>query len=147
MKRIVVVDIDGTIAKIGDRLKYITDQNPRDYDAFYDHVGEDKPIKEILAIVQELSYKYHVVFCTGRAARCRTQTIEWLNRYLPISGYDLLMRKDGDHRHDVDVKPQLLKKANIYPQQVLCILEDRNSMVKKWRELGFTCLQVNDEDF
>lgn len=147
MKHIVVVDIDGTIAKIGDRLKYITDQYPKDYDAFYDHVGEDKPIKEILAIVQELSHKYKIVFCTGRASRCRTLTIEWLNRHLPISGYDLLMRKNGDHRHDVDVKPQLLQKAGIYPQQVLCILEDRNSMVKKWRELGFTCLQVNDGDF
>ena len=27
------------------------------------------------------------------------------------------------------------------------ILEDRNSMVKKWRELGYTCLQVAEDDF
>ena len=47
MKHIVVVDIDGTIAQIGDRLKYITHQNPKDYDAFYDHCDED--IKEMRA--------------------------------------------------------------------------------------------------
>ena len=146
MKNIVVVDIDGTIAKVGDRRKYITDQNPRDYDAYYEHVGEDEPIKEIIAIVQALSYKNHIVFCTGRAARCRTQTIEWLDKYF-IRGYNLLMRKDGDHRHDVDVKPQLLQRASIYPNQVLCILEDRSSMVRKWRELGYRCLQVADDEF
>lgn len=31
--------------------------------------------------------------------------------------------------------------------RVAFILEDRNSMVKKWRELGFKCLQVADGDF
>ena len=148
MKHIVVVDIDGTIAKIGDRLKYITHQNPKDYDAFYDHCDEDNPIKEICNVVWTLAHEYDIVFCTGRAERCRKQTEAWLHRHLFLpDGYALLMRKNGDHRHDVDVKPELLREVGIYPQQVLCILEDRNSMVKKWRELGFTCLQVNEGDF
>ena len=148
MNHIVVVDIDGTIAQIGNRLKYITEQNPKDYDAFYDHVGEDEPIQKICNVVWSLSQQYDIIFCTGRAERCRKQTEAWLKRHLPLyEGYQLLMRKDGDHRHDVDVKPQLLEQASIYPNRVLCILEDRNSMVKKWRELGFTCLQVNDGDF
>ena len=148
MKNIVVVDIDGTIAKIGDRLKYITEQYPKDHDAFYDHVGEDEPFKDMCDVVWTLAHKYDIVFCTGRAERCRKQTEEWLKRYLPLNdGYRLLMRKDGDHRHDVDVKPQLLQKASIYPNQVLCILEDRSSMVKKWRELGYRCLQVADGEF
>ena len=29
----------------------------------------------------------------------------------------------------------------------LHLLEDRNSMVKKWRELGLICLQVVDGNF
>ena len=149
MKNIIVVDIDGTIAKIGDRLKIITEQYPRDYDAFYDHCDEDKPIKDIIALIKPLANEYRIVFCTGRSERCRYQTLIWLAKHtgLPIEEKNLLMRKRGDHRSDVDVKPQLLQKASIYPQQVLCILEDRSSMVKKWRELGFTCLQVNDGNF
>lgn len=148
MKDTVVVDIDGTIAKIGDRLKYITEQNPKDYNSFYDHVEEDEPITNILDIVLQLARNYRIVFCTGRAERCREQTERWFRHYICMPfDYKLLMRKDGDHRHDVEVKPQLLKKAGIFPDQVLCILEDRSSMVKKWRELGFTCLQVNDGDF
>lgn len=148
MRDIVVVDIDGTIAKIGDRLKYITGQNPKDYNSFYDHVEEDEPITNILDIVLQLARSYRIVFCTGRAERCREQTERWLRHYICMPfDYKLLMRKNGDHRHDVEVKPELLKKAGIFPDQVLCILEDRSSMVKKWRELGFTCLQVNDGDF
>lgn len=74
MKNIVIVDIDGTIAKIGDRLEYITNQNPKDYNAFYDHVEEDQPICDILDIVVELARSYRIVFCTGRDERCRPQT-------------------------------------------------------------------------
>lgn len=57
----------------------------------------------------------------------------------------------ADTRHDTVVKPELLEKAfkedRIDKSKVLCILEDRNSMVRKWRELGYTCLQVAEGDF
>ena len=148
LKDIVIVDIDGTIAKMGDRIKYITECNPKDYDSFYAHCEEDAPINDILDVVMQLAKAYRIVFCTGRQEQCREQTERWLNHYICMPlGYTLLMRKGKDHRPDVDVKPELLQKANINPRRVLCILEDRDSMVKKWRELGFTCLQVNDGDF
>lgn len=60
---------------------------------------------------------------------------------------NLLMRKDGDWRHDTEVKPELLQKASITPDKVYFILEDRDSMVAKWCELGYRCLQVNDGKF
>ena len=41
-KDIVIVDIDGTIAKVGDRLKYLQ-QEPKDWDSFYEHCNEDNP--------------------------------------------------------------------------------------------------------
>ena len=57
------------------------------------------------------------------------------------------MRKDGDYRHDTEVKPELLAKKGINPTDVWFILEDRDSMVAKWRELGYRCLQVADGKF
>jgi hypothetical protein len=41
----------------------------------------------------------------------------------------------------------LLAKAGIPLDEIAFVLEDRNSMVKKWRELGLTCLQVAEGDF
>lgn len=59
----------------------------------------------------------------------------------------ILMRKNKDYRHDTEVKPELLKNRGITPDDVAFILEDRNVMVQKWRELGFTCLQVAEGNF
>jgi hypothetical protein len=65
------------------------------------------------------------------------------------SWYDtnLLMRPRGDRRDDPTVKPELLVARGIVPENTAFILEDRNRMVKRWRELGFTCWQVAEGDF
>lgn len=145
MKKIVLVDIDGTISKVGDRLKYLQ-QKPKDWDSFYNACFEDEPIQEIVDLVKSLSRNYSIVFCTGRREQVREKTIDWLFEHygLPVN---LLMRKDGDKRHDTEAKPELLENAGIELRDIAFILEDRKSMVKKWRELGLKCLQVAEGDF
>jgi acid phosphatase class B len=147
-KNIVVVDIDGTIAKVGDRLKYLQQEN-KDWDAFYEHCDEDEPIKDIIELIELMQiHEYNIVFCTGRRELVRKKTEDWLFKNIwCLRKYKLLMRKDGDWRHDTEVKPELLQKAGITPDKVYFILEDRDSMVAKWRELGYRCLQVNNGDF
>lgn len=146
MKNIVVVDIDGTIAKVGDRLKYLQ-QEKKDWDSFYDHCDEDEPITDIIDVVQALYWDdYKIVFCTGRRESVRFKTLVWIQKNC-ISEFDLLMRPDGDHRHDAEVKPELLATSGYTPDKVLCIFEDRDSMVAKWRELGYRCLQVAEGKF
>ena len=146
MKETIVVDIDGTIAKIGDRLKYLQ-QEKKDWDSFYEHCDEDEPIEDIIRLVQKLYFSgCKIVFCTGRRESVRGKTVEWIKKHLNFNplGYRLLMRKDNDWRHDTIVKPLIL---DLPANEVLLVLEDRDSMVKKWRELGYTCLQVNEGDF
>ena len=147
-KNIVVVDIDGTIAKVGDRLKYLQ-QEKKDWDAFYEHCDEDEPIRDMCRLVEDIyEWGYNIVFCTGRRESVREKTREWIKQHLAIGwNYGLLMRKDKDWRHDTEVKPELLQKAGIMPDDVYFILEDRDSMVDKWRELGYRCLQVADGKF
>ena len=148
-KNIIIVDIDGTISKIGDRLKYLL-QEPKDWDSFYEDCFEDEPIPEIVKLVEHLSFDgYKIVFCTGRRECVREKTKAWLRKYFHSvrSTTILLMRKDGDHRHDTEVMPELLHSFGINLDAISFVLEDRNSMVKKWRELGLTCLQVAEGDF
>ena len=49
------------------------------------------------------------------------------------------------------VKPDLLEyiltQLQLKKEDVHFILEDRDSMVQKWRELGYTCLQVREGNF
>lgn len=149
-KKIVIVDIDGTISKVGDRLRFLS-QKPKDWDSFYNDCFEDEPISDMINLVNILLPKYYVVFCTGRRESVREMTVNWLKSNLDIKKVvyplQLFMRSDGDFRHDTEVKPELLKKSSIQFSDIAFVLEDRNSMVAKWRELGLTCLQVAEGDF
>lgn len=159
MKNIVIVDIDGTIAQVGDRIECLQ-REKKDWDEFYDRCDEDEPIEEIIELTGILAYSgLQVIYCTGRRESVREKTAKWIHEaYKKLGGpkeYDtnifphhrLLMRKDGDFRHDTVVKPELLKEAGIDLEEIAFVLEDRNSMVAKWRELGLKCLQVADGDF
>jgi hypothetical protein len=140
-----VFDIDGTIARMGDRLKCIQ-SDPKDWDSFHARVGEDEPILPMLQLLDDLISTNDVVLLTARNEKSRVQTVDWLDKHLrtDITAFDLLMRKSHDYRPDTIVKPELLKKAGIEP---IVIFEDRNSVVKMWRELGYCCCQPQDGDF
>lgn len=150
MKKIVIVDIDGTISKVGERIKYL-EQEPKDWDSFYNDCFEDEPIPEIIDLVNTLIPKYYLVFCTGRRESVRETTVKWLKQNINTKAavYPLLliMRPNDDHRHDTIVKPEQLFKENIKLDDIAFILEDRDSMVKKWREMGLKCLQVAEGNF
>jgi len=141
----VVVDIDGTIAHVGERIKYLH-QTPKDWDSFYAECFDDKPIQEIIDLLISISHKYQFIFCTGRRETVRNQTEKWLDKH-GLKGM-LLMRADNDYRHDTEVKPEQLKSLDLITHdQIKFILEDRNVMVAKWRELGYKCLHVADGNF
>lgn len=149
--KIVVVDIDGTIAKVGDRLKHLQ-ESPKNWDKFYERCNEDEPIQNIIELVKTLGMKYEIVFLTGRRESLREKTLSWVWRKfnideLKIFRFDLLMRPDGDFRHDTKVKLEQFLKMGYKVEDIYLVLEDRNSMVKMWRDLGVTCLQVAEGDF
>lgn len=143
----IICDIDGTITKVGDRLKYL-EETPKNWDAFYSACGEDEPNTPIIELLKAVSEYSSIVFITGRRESCRQDTIHWIKTHCPwLHRYRLFMRKNGDFRHDITVKHELAIEALLSPLNTLFVLEDRNSMVEKWRELGFTCLQVAEGDF
>lgn len=149
MKNIIVVDIDGTIADMEHRLRHIKKPHP-DWVSFHDarELEKDKPIQEVIEMLDTLADSdYQVVFCTGRSELCREATFNWLVRHTSFGGAQLVMRAAGDFRPDTLVKPEILKAAGYTPDRVAFILEDRTSVVKKWRELGYKCFQVVDGDY
>ncbi len=142
-----VFDIDGTLSIAGSRLRHILTE-PKDWESFYERCDEDEPnepVFDILWALYGLPPNPGIYYVTGRRENTRKKTIDWLlDQGVLVDADHLLMRPNGDHRPDTEVKPELLKKAGIVPH---VIFEDRNSMVKKWRELGYTCFQVAEGDF
>ena len=145
MKKRVVVDIDGTITKVGDRVECLK-SDPPDWDSFYARCGEDEPVRPILDLLESLSVNTDFVFCSGRRESCREDTEIWFKKH-SLPGGILLLRADGDFRHDAIVKPEMLANFGIELKDIAFVLEDRNSMFRTWREMGLTCLQVAEGDF
>ena len=141
---IVIFDIDGTLSIVGDRVKYLQ-LDPPDWEAFYRACGEDRCNEPIWSIWQAMKEHHSIRFVTGRRESCRGDTLVWMRDNLITCPPEyLLMRKDGDTRHDTEVKPELVKD---FMADILLVFEERSSMVKKWRELGLTCVQVAEGDF
>lgn len=145
MKKTIIVDIDGTLSLLGDRVKYM-EQDPKDYDAFFAAVHEDEPNHSVVDLVKTIKDSYTIVLCTGRQERCRQDTIDWLKKY-DIPYNKLLMKKDGDFRADAIAKAEMLENAGIKYEDIAFILEDRNSVVKAWRDKGIWCFQIQEGDF
>ena len=147
MKKFVICDIDGTLANIDHRVHFLKDK-PIDWEAFYRDTDKDKLIKPIAELVHVLSRTYQIVFLTGRSENEREMTISWLRSHnADVNNSELIMRKKDDHRGDQIVKLERAMEEGLVPQRVAFVLEDRNRVVKAWREAGYTCLQVAEGDF
>lgn len=154
MKKIIICDIDGTIADCNHRRHYVENGN-KDWDSFYNAMSEDKPKEDIIEILKSIKLKIlfsEVIFFTGRPKKYLDKTRLWLldnlkNSYMDFSAENIFMREDGDYRPDDIVKKELFEKSGINKEEILCVFDDRDRVVKMWREMGLTCLQVADGNF
>ena len=145
---IIICDIDGTIADLQHRIHHFKSK-PVDWDAFYADCHLDTPIEPVRQILLRLMGKDGgVMYVTGRREEVRKVTTEWLRKHKFPEGA-LWMRRVGDHREDFEVKRQMLDDLPAYMSKsdILCVLEDRDQVVKMWREEGLTCLQVRDGNY
>lgn len=144
--RRVVTDLDGTLADVTHRLHYIHRLEP-DWDGFYLACGEDAPIENTLVVLRTLhGAGYEVVIVSGRSDLARAETVAWLAHHdVPYDA--LVLRRHGDPRHDDEVKAEMVAAHGLTPEETLVVLEDRASVVKMWRRLGFHVFQVDDGDF
>jgi hypothetical protein len=67
--------------------------------------------------------------------------------FVPISNWELLMRTEGDHRSDDIVKKEIYEKRIAPQYDVVIVFDDRDKVVKMWRDLGLLCGQVYYGDF
>jgi predicted kinase len=135
-KKAIMVDIDGTLAKMHNRGPYDW------FKVYQDKVNE--PIAQLVRTYHNLGYE--IVVMSGRDEVCFDDTEKWLDdNNIP---YNILsMRPQGDKRKDSIVKQELFDKY-VHPNYTIeFVLDDRNQVVSMWRSLGLTCLQVDDGNF
>lgn len=144
----IIFDIDGTLADSSKRIHHLL-KKPKDWDAFYSSMIDDDPIEEIIAIAHSLFYRNNetmeynrIILATGRPEKYRDDTSFWCKKH-KISYYDLYMRKNLDFRKDFIVKKEMLDQMRNEGYDPKLVFEDRESVVKMWRDEGLRCMQVD----
>lgn len=134
----VIVDIDGTLAKMANRSPYD-----------WSRVGEDSPVDSVISAVDAAFQSgRRIIVMSGRDGSCRGITHRWLLDHLPEGVmFDLYMRSAGDMRKDDIVKYELFNNHVRDKYHVQYVLDDRRQVVEMWRALGLSCFQVQDGEF
>lgn len=133
----VLVDVDGTVALMGDR-------GPFDWS----RVGVDTPNGPVISVVRALYAAGHrIVVMSGRSDECRTDTETWLSEHLGVPCSGPFMRAAGDFRKDAVVKRELFDTHVRDTYDVVCVLDDRDQVVEAWRAMGLTVFQVAEGNF
>lgn len=138
--RAIVVDIDGTVALKGTRSPF--DET---------RVHEDRPNFPVVnTVVALFRAGFTVLFVSGRTDGCRDATREWLEQWFGhdfVSRTQLWMRKAGDTRDDRIVKREIFDEHIRNHYTILAVFDDRNRVVKMWRDLGLAVFHVAEGDF
>lgn len=132
----IICDLDGTLA-LKHEGRNIYDASTADLD----HIND--PVRATLLALEPM---YSLIFMSGREDKYREPSVKFLDN-CGWSSYPLYMRATGDFRKDSIVKRELFDAHIRGKYNVLFVLDDRDQVVKMWRELGLTCFQVAEGSF
>jgi predicted kinase len=148
-KKLVIVDMDGTLSDCAHRRHFVHPENgnKKDWNGFYAHCAEDPAVPAIKTWVTALGNDPDFIVCitSGRPIdKAGDQTIAWLAQHeIP---YDhLFMRNSGDKRPDYEVKQDILN--HLPKDQIAFCIDDRNQVCEMLRRNGLTVYQVADGNF
>lgn len=152
MKTALIVDLDGTLA-INDHRQHFLEGERKDWDSFFKACDKDQPNTDVIDLVNRLAApsisgapSLKIFILSGRIDSVRQATVAWLDKFVDFD-YVLLMRPSNDRSPDSDFKKRLAADYGLTPETVLCVIDDRNSVVAMWREEGHTVLQVADHNY
>jgi len=146
-KKVVIFDIDGTMADNSHRQCYVAGGR-REWEKFFSLMGEDLPVMPIIELcrVLYLSGQYEMLIFSGRPERYRALTEQWLT-WNKVPCLPLTMRKNGDYRSDAEVKEEMLQVLQAKGKEIAFVVDDRNTVVEMWRTHGIVCLQCAEGNF
>jgi phosphoglycolate phosphatase-like HAD superfamily hydrolase len=137
---IVVFDIDGVIADVRHRLRFV-EQKPKDWDSFFAAMDDDGPLETGIALARERAAEGHrIVYLTGRNEDYRGLTRDWLARHGLPEGR-LVMRRADDRRPARLFKPAALRRIAT-DGDVVAVVDDDDAVVAVLSRDGWPVLHA-----
>lgn len=142
----IIVDVDGTVANCEHRRHHLTTNN---WPGFFGSMADDGVFEHTIEVINAMRAQgYKVLIVTARPDE--EDYMQVTKDWLAANGitYDgFYMRRGGDYRKDNIVKQEILEKIWADGFEPVMAFDDRDQVVKMWREMGIPCLQVNEGDF
>ncbi len=139
-KKIVICDIDGTIANNDHRQHFL--EGKKDWDGFFSELNEDLPIYPVIKKVIELHKQgKEIIFLTGRPERYINTTELWLKNYFDFS-FEIIARKNNDRRDKLAVKREMFYK-NFKKEDIYLVIENDLELIKMWRDMEMKTMNAN----
>ena len=147
--KIVIFDLDGTLALIDDRRDLATKDNGKfDWDVFFnpDNISLDLPNVPVIQMANILHKQgFRIFILSGRSDVTHQVTVDWLNDN-GVWWDHLVMRPQNQlYLPDNDLKQGWLD--TIGKDNVAMVFDDRQQVVDMWRKNGLTTFQVAEGDF
>lgn len=120
-----------------------------DWKVFFDpkNIQLDKPNSPVIKTFQTMrSAGFNMGILSGRDAISRKETEKWLKKHGIYPDF-FYMRPQGTFTPDDVLKKQWLDELNEEGHEIMCVYDDRDKVVKMWRDNGITCFQVAPGDF
>ena len=154
MKPLYIFDLDGTLANIEHRKHYLADKDDSTrWRRFYAACDKDSPNLNVVRTLERLRHAGAECWIfSGRSDEVRAKTVDWITEHTSFMSHDLetalVMRREGDYTPDDELKMDWLKNMLNYDRErLVAVFDDRDRVVKMWRDAGVTCFQVAPGDF
>ncbi|GAA3775406.1 phosphatase domain-containing protein [Streptomyces chiangmaiensis] len=134
-----VFDLDNTLAGTAHRQRFL-EARPRDWDAFFAAAPQDPPLAEGVALALETAEECEVVYLTGRPARCRRDTLDWLAAQGLPEGR-VYMRANGDRRPARSTKLEILREL-ARGREMRMLVDDDELVCQDAERAGFTVVHA-----
>lgn len=143
---VILCDIDGTLADIGERRKHVQGEI-KDWESFFAEINLDKFRQDIWDDVKEVvkNSGYDLFLVSGRNEKYREETIKWFKKHCPEvldTAKCIFMRGQNDFRPDTDVKRDILKM--FHKDDVKLVYDDRPSVIRMWQENKIATIDCGD---
>lgn len=151
MNSLYIFDLDGTLSDLRHRLPY---HAAGDWDKFHEECDKDLPRFKVIEVMRTLYYSGADIWVfSGRPERVKEKSINWLKVYGMVwadhwTDENVMHRRDGDNRPDQVIKQEFLDNMlDVDRERLVAVFDDRDRVVKMWRDNGIQCFQVNYGDF
>ena len=152
MKKIVIFDLDGTLALIDKRRELSKKPNGKiDFNILHDpslikHDIPNPPVVKMAQLFAEAGF--YIVIFSGRSNKTEKTTRSWLARNrIPFHKLAMRPHKSMGFVPDEILKKKMLDDASFEKSDILMVVDDRQKVVDMWRDIGLDCFQVAPGNF